>query len=98
MALDRKQFLANLTGGIFFTAFPFHSISGQIGAHDIDKNDFTGNSDDNDEKYWSHIAKKYYHVSKSFINLENGYFGVQPKPVFKAFQENLELINTELAR
>jgi selenocysteine lyase/cysteine desulfurase len=98
MALDRKQFLANLTSGIFFTAFPFHSISGQIGAHDIDKNDFTGNFDDNDEKYWSHIAKKYYHVSKSFINLENGYFGVQPKPVFKAFQENLELINTELAR
>lgn len=98
MALDRKQFLANLTGGIFFTALPIHSIWGQVSQYDIDKNDFAGNLDDNDEKYWSHIAKKYYHVSKSFINLENGYFGVQSRPVFKAFQENLELVNTELAR
>jgi selenocysteine lyase/cysteine desulfurase len=98
MDLDRKQFLAKLSGGVFFTAFPFHSLYGQIGQYDIDNNDFIANVDDNDEKYWSHIAKKYYHVSRSFINLENGYFGVQPKPVFKAFQENLELVNTELAR
>jgi selenocysteine lyase/cysteine desulfurase len=98
MALNRKQFLANLGSGIFFSALPALSIYGQATGYNIDRSDFAEHLDASDEKYWSHIAKKYYAVSKSFINLEHGYFGVQPKPVFKAFQYNLELLNRELAR
>ena len=42
--------------------------------------------------------KKYYTVSKDYINLENGYYGIQPKPVLEAFQKNIISINADGAR
>ena len=53
-----------------------------------DTKDFTGEGAADDEKFWKHIAKKYYDVSTDYINLENGYYGIQPKTVLKAFQKN----------
>ncbi|MCI4670990.1 MAG: aminotransferase class V-fold PLP-dependent enzyme [Bacteroidia bacterium] len=47
-----------------------------------------------DEKFWKKFSKKYYKLSKDFINLENGYFGVQPKPVLEAYQANIEKVNS----
>ena len=38
-----------------------------------------------DDAYWDGIAAQYV-VSKDFINLENGYFGIEAEPVFAAFQ------------
>ncbi|MEQ9402400.1 MAG: aminotransferase class V-fold PLP-dependent enzyme [Cyclobacteriaceae bacterium] len=46
-----------------------------------------------DENYWKRFRKEYYNVSKDFINLENGYFGVQPIPVHKAYVKNIEKLN-----
>ncbi|MEM7109615.1 MAG: aminotransferase class V-fold PLP-dependent enzyme [Bacteroidota bacterium] len=46
-----------------------------------------------DEKFWKSFAKQHYHVSSDFINLENGYFGVQPNSVLKAYQANIEKVN-----
>ncbi len=56
------------------------------------KNTFT---DDKvkDEAYWKKFKKDFYDVSKDFINLENGFFGVQPVPVYKAYLKNIERLN-----
>ena len=64
----------------------------------IDINDFDSEGAADDEKYWKHIANRYYIVSKDYINLENGYYGIQPKPVLQAFQKNILLANKEGAR
>lgn len=64
----------------------------------VDAADFAAEGAPDDERYWKKIARKYYNVSGDYINLENGYFGVQPKPVLKAFLKNTERANTELAR
>ncbi|MCH8621843.1 aminotransferase class V-fold PLP-dependent enzyme [Undibacterium sp. TS12] len=47
-----------------------------------------------DEAYWSGIRAQYA-VSPEFINLENGYFGVQARPVFEAFQRYQAQVNAE---
>ncbi|MBI1771527.1 MAG: aminotransferase class V-fold PLP-dependent enzyme, partial [Burkholderiales bacterium] len=47
-----------------------------------------------DEAYWSDIREQYT-VSPDFINLENGYFGVQARPVFEAFQRYQAQVNAE---
>lgn len=49
-----------------------------------------------DEVYWSTVRAKYT-VSPDFINLENGYFGVQAQPVFEAFQRHQAQVNAENA-
>ena len=47
-----------------------------------------------DEAHWSDIREQYT-VSPDFINLENGYFGVQARPVFEAFQRYQAQVNAE---
>jgi selenocysteine lyase/cysteine desulfurase len=47
-----------------------------------------------DETYWAAIRAQYA-VAPDFINLENGFFGVQPIPVLQAFARHNELVNRE---
>ncbi|TAI48495.1 aminotransferase class V-fold PLP-dependent enzyme [Flagellimonas allohymeniacidonis] len=47
---------------------------------------------------WRAFRKKHYSVSSEFINLENGYFGVQPNSVLEAYRKNIELINTRSSK
>ncbi len=51
-----------------------------------------------DEKFWKKFRKEFYDVSDDFINLENGYFGVQPIPVHKAYLKNIEKLNKNSSR
>lgn len=97
MSSTRKEFLANLAGGVLLSTFPGLAELNHTRQIEGDKNDFNDPLDDIDERYWTSVKKKYYDVSKSFVNLENGYFGVQPKPVLRAFQQHLEILNRELA-
>lgn len=46
-----------------------------------------------DEAFWKKFKKDYYEVSKEFINLENGFFGIQPIPVYKNYLKNIERLN-----
>ncbi len=46
-----------------------------------------------DEAFWKKFKKQYYDISKDFINLENGYFGVQSIPVQKAYFQHIKMIN-----
>jgi selenocysteine lyase/cysteine desulfurase len=47
-----------------------------------------------DETYWATIAAQYA-PSPDFINLENGYFGMQATPVFQAFQRHQAQVHAE---
>jgi selenocysteine lyase/cysteine desulfurase len=93
----RKKFLQQLGAAAVITGIPNLALPNSFHTM-IDETDFTATADPADEKYWKHIAKKYYDVSRDYINLENGYYGVQPKPVLAAFQKNIEKANKEATR
>ena len=95
MPKDRKEFIQQLGAGLFMAGMPSIASAEFTGSTDV--SDFEGGAAD-DEKYWKRIANKYYIVSKDYINLENGYYGTQPKPVLQAFEKNILLANREGAR
>ncbi len=47
-----------------------------------------------DETYWAAIRAQY-DVSPDFINLENGYYGMQARPVFEAYQRYQREVSAE---
>ncbi|HAT32121.1 MAG TPA: aminotransferase [Janthinobacterium sp.] len=47
-----------------------------------------------DEAFWDTVRAQY-DVSPDFINLENGFFGVQARPVFDAFLDHQRQVNGE---
>ena len=47
-----------------------------------------------DETFWASVRAQYA-VSHDFINLENGFFGVQSTPVHEAFQRYETQLNQE---
>lgn len=44
------------------------------------------------ETYWNQIAN-LYQLSPKFINLENGFYGVLPKPVLAEYQRQISVLN-----
>jgi selenocysteine lyase/cysteine desulfurase len=50
-----------------------------------------------DEQAWS-IIRRNFDVSPDFINLENGFFGIQARSVLAAFQRYTAEVNAETAR
>lgn len=46
-----------------------------------------------DEAYWEKFRGEFYDIPSDFINLENGYFGVHPKPVHQSYLLNIEKVN-----
>ncbi|WP_448189830.1 aminotransferase class V-fold PLP-dependent enzyme [Azospirillum sp. sgz301742] len=52
------------------------------------------NIDPADERFWAGIRAQYQ-VSTDFVNLENGYFSIQAKPVMTAFEAYNRLVNAE---
>lgn len=98
MKNNRKQFLKQLSAGVFFSAIPSWAGASKSLSESVDEKDFEKNVNPEDEKYWNEIARKYYPVADDYINLENGYFGVQAKPVLDAFLHHTKLVNTQLAK
>jgi len=98
MSNNRKKFIQQLGAGLLMTGLPAIASAENFFDPAIDNSDFENEGAAEDEKYWKHIAHKYYIVSKDYINLENGYYGIQPKPVLQAFEKNILLANREGAR
>lgn len=95
---NRKKFLKQLGAGMLAASLPVvaHAYPGRTMA--MDAKDFSGEGAPDDEKFWKRIARKYYDVSPDYINLENGYYGIQPKPVLQAFHKNVARANKEASR
>lgn len=45
--------------------------------------------------FWESFAADFYNVAPGYINLENGYFGVQPVPVNLAYHHFIDKINRD---
>ncbi|MEU8205000.1 aminotransferase class V-fold PLP-dependent enzyme [Streptosporangium sp. NPDC049046] len=45
-----------------------------------------------DEGFWSRVARQY-RVTRDFVNLENGYYGIMPEPVRRAYHRNTDHLN-----
>jgi selenocysteine lyase/cysteine desulfurase len=95
---NRKKFLQQLGTGLLLSGLPSVASATDLFGPPIDISDFEKEGKADDEKYWKNIARKYYSVAKDYINLENGYYGIQPKPVLASFAKNIELANREGAR
>ena len=95
---SRKKFIQQIGAGFLLTGIPQIVSAENLSDTILDPADFEKGGDAADEQYWKKIAHKYYVVSKDYINLENGYYGIQPKPVLQAFQKNITTINAGGAR
>ncbi len=98
MKQGRKKFLKQLGAGLLAAALPAIPLTADAAETRFDVNDFSGEGLPDDERYWKRIARKYYTVADDYINLENGYYGIQPKPVLQAFQKNIVTANEQAAR
>lgn len=98
MPNNRKRFIQQVGAGLIMTGFPSVASAGEFLYGKIDLDDFDNDGAADDERYWKRIAHKYYIVSKDYINLENGYYGIQPKPVLQAFYKHITHANAEGAR
>ncbi|MEU4226345.1 aminotransferase class V-fold PLP-dependent enzyme [Nonomuraea sp. NPDC026600] len=45
-----------------------------------------------DEPFWAAVARQF-RVSAEFVNLENGYYGIMPEPVRRAYHRNVDHLN-----
>jgi selenocysteine lyase/cysteine desulfurase len=98
MNQDRKQFLKHIGTGLLATSLPAIATAATNNLPMIDPKDFSGDGSPDDEKFWKRIAKKYYDVEDDYINLENGYYGIQPKPILKSYLQHIDFVNENAAR
>ncbi len=98
MKQGRKKFLKQLGAGLLAAGLPAIPLAANAIETGIDAKDFLDEGLPDDERYWKRIARKYYAVADDYINLENGYYGIQPKPVLHAFQKNIVTANEQAAR
>ncbi len=98
MKQNRKKFLKQLGAGLLVAGLPAIPVAAHAAETRIDANDFFDDGLPDDERYWKRIAGKYYDIADDYINLENGYYGIQPKPVLQAFQKNIITANEQAAR
>jgi hypothetical protein len=95
--MNRKKFMKLAGAGMLVAGIPGKIFSRNSPIH-MQENKFTQDADPADEKFWKEYAAKYYDVSADYINLENGYYGIQPKPVLAAYQKHIEYVNRESIR
>ncbi len=87
--MDRRELLTKTGWAFIAGAFPDWSHAWMESLEAISPEG--GRADDED--FWRDFRRKYYRLSPDFINLENGYFGVQPQPVLEAYKAHAERIN-----
>lgn len=93
--MDRRKVIKGL--GVGIASFPF--IQAKIAQPEITNYAKSFIQDrTTDETFWKSFRKDFYDVPKDFINLENGYFGVQPLPVYRAYLNNIEKVNVNSSR
>lgn len=98
MKEGRKEFLKQLGTGLLVAGLPIMASARVDTEPLVDAKDFFDEGLPDDERYWKRIARKYYQVADDHINLENGYYGIQPKPVLQAFHRNITIANEQAAR
>lgn len=73
------------TGPSSAQSMPHPPVTPPVGAPDVVARD---------EAFWSRVAAQF-DLSPAITNLENGFWGVMARPVFQAYQRQLERVNVE---
>ena len=94
--MHRRQLLKNI--GLATASFPFIGISPTHQSLLSEWQAACTTDKVKDEAFWKQFRKEFYDISDEFINLENGYFGVHPKPVTEAYLKNIQMINRYSSR
>ncbi|MHA7131099.1 aminotransferase class V-fold PLP-dependent enzyme [Algoriphagus namhaensis] len=92
MSISRKDFLKIFGSSLALGSLPGTGFAKQTHS---DVQIPTSGGEPTDEGFWQDLAKNAYSISSDFINLENGFFGIQPKPVLAAYQSYVEQVNRE---
>ncbi len=95
MPPNRKEFLKQAGTGLLLAGLPGTFLNAATG---MDLKELEQDAAPDDEKFWKQVARKYYDVADDYINLENGYYGLQSKPVLQAYLKNIEYVNKESIR
>ncbi|MXP42069.1 aminotransferase class V-fold PLP-dependent enzyme [Altererythrobacter soli] len=85
-SIDRRKWIQGAAASVFLAAAPNRALAGPVAAADI--------SLARDEAYWASIAAQY-DVSDDVVQLENGNWGIMPRPVLAAYQRLVERVNRE---
>ena len=96
--MDRKKFVKLAGAGFLMAGVQNKTFARTTLTGYMEENKAAGDIDPADEKYWKAFADKNYDVSGDYINLENGYYGIQPKPVLDAYRRHIEYVNRESIR
>lgn len=97
MPQSRKKFLQQAGAGLVMAGLPGWA-SAKTSTSMMDTNDLAQHGAPDDKKFWKQVARKYYDQASDYINLENGYYGLEPKPVLQAYLRNIEYVNKESIR
>ncbi|WP_329083014.1 aminotransferase class V-fold PLP-dependent enzyme [Streptosporangium sp. NBC_01469] len=84
MSLSRREMVAGL-GALAVPSSPAHRSP--VAPAGVTPERLAG-----DEGFWHGVAREY-RVTKDFVNLENGYYGVMPEPVRRAYHRNADHLN-----
>ncbi|TDD57207.1 aminotransferase class V-fold PLP-dependent enzyme [Nonomuraea terrae] len=87
MTMSRRQVVAGL-GGLAAGAVTFPTPAEALAVpRDVPADRLAG-----DERFWGTVARQFQ-VSPDFVNLENGYYGIMPDPVRRAYHRNVDHLN-----
>ncbi|HUR65124.1 MAG TPA: aminotransferase class V-fold PLP-dependent enzyme [Chitinophagaceae bacterium] len=98
MPHNRKKFIQQVGAGLFASSIAGWASAENITTTIMDTKDLEQEGAADDERFWKQFARKYYDVTGDYINLENGYYGLQSKPVLEAYLKNISYINREAIR
>ena len=82
--MNRRKSIKNLLLGI--SGYPFIANAHQLASP-------FSLGDKGQDIDWEDFAKNNYNISSDFVNLEGGYFGVQPNVVLSAYKSNIDKVN-----
>ncbi|MBX2814727.1 MAG: aminotransferase class V-fold PLP-dependent enzyme [Saprospiraceae bacterium] len=86
--MKKRDFLKTLTGGLVGAVAPFTPIEQLI----EQKNKKTPEELASDEQFWSQV-RAGYRLKPDYINLENGYYCIQPTEVLEKHLDHARAIN-----
>jgi len=85
--MDKRTFLKTIAGVSFMASPLLNKI--ELWSSEYDRNSITSN-----EKFWKKIRSQY-DLKEEYINLENGYYCITPRPTIDRYIEHIKHVNYE---
>src|SRR5579872_1049826 len=97
--MDKRTFMKRMT--LAGLSLPFTQMNGSrpatladLEAHVTRYNDIPAADLAQDDEFWTGIRAQYA-LKPDYINLENGYYNIQPTPILEAYMRHIKEVNYE---